>query len=318
MCAHSLIVRLTINASPKTRLHSIQKTRLYMRGSTHIALTLYIALHARLLDGWFHTINVEKEVLPVTLVCPARFDNCFKDCVDSMLESVFDGSAFPDETIVVVSDYNHTMHSDQVNHLVAAWSRRLPRFQLRRRHGRHVQASNRNFGAALANPRNLLTFFDVDDIMHPQRIEIMYHLFQMIPSLQYLQHRFVEFKSHNAILPFGMYNTSSISLTHNYSVIHAAYSKNVAKFCCVNVDGTCYHNAWPTMRYSVFQANHGFDTSEHLFRSEDSEFFNRLASLKYNCSVISAVLGFYNQLQPRACTVLKGTPTTATFKRSMP
>jgi glycosyltransferase involved in cell wall biosynthesis len=91
------------------------------------------------------------------------------------------------------------------------------------RPGRHNAAENRNY-AETALTTDIVSFFDADDVMHPQRIEAIQSAFELYPQCDILLHSYLT--EQETMQPFATYTIFDIRLntlcrgTHGYGAIH--------------------------------------------------------------------------------------------------
>lgn len=101
--------------------------------------------------------------LGVVIPCHKPYIPYLRECLDS-IESQ---TVKPSEVVVVCSS---SSSSDIPNDYKTGYSFPL---KIITRETSHNSAENRNYGSDMLNT-DAITFFDADDIMHPQRIEILF------------------------------------------------------------------------------------------------------------------------------------------------
>ncbi len=171
------------------------------------------------------------------------------------------------------------------------------------RSGRFNQAENRNLAADHATT-DLLSFWDIDDVMHSRRIEMIIRHFINTPDSSALLHRYAtvsnfgEISIQNFVVSdLGHHRLESISYLEAKQMYQKARreSPSVVLWCCGPLAGIVtseYHNAWLSMRKSAFDAER-FNESWTLYRSEDSDLTMRLFLNGQNVSLSVLKLGLY-------------------------
>ena len=154
-------------------------------------------------------------------------------------------------------------------------------FKIHTHKERKNQAQNRNYGAKLINT-DIISFIDADDIMHPQRIEIIYNILNKHKSTKLLLHSFkynpndFNFPLYNSEIipieldPFYVCQWGSVQLKHNrHRDIHNAHS-SIRKELIYDIQ---------------------FNESEEAYRKEDTV-FNADVIKKYPNNEITAYCSY--------------------------
>lgn len=158
----------------------------------------------------------------------------------------------------------------------------------------HNQACARNAGAS-ASSCTYITFFDTDDVPHPQKIEITK---KYINGYDFLVHNFFEipkktlrenFKNIN----FRNYKISSIDYCDDLDLNRSC--SNISVMCekYKNPDGSGLHHSHATFKTSIFN-NIQFNTKPQFHRFEDGIFLQNVIIHKYPGIHLNASLVAYS------------------------
>jgi len=125
-----------------------------------------------------------KQTAPISLLIPCSEKHVRK--LPRLFESIKNQSVFPNETILALSVRNDSL---EMLPLGSIDSDVLPNVRVFLRGGLHLAGDNRAFllGEAF---HETVSFFDCDDYMHPQRIEILSRAFQANPDIEAALHTF--------------------------------------------------------------------------------------------------------------------------------
>eukprot|EP00923_Selenidium_pygospionis_P033981 GHVN01059459.1.p1 GENE.GHVN01059459.1~~GHVN01059459.1.p1 ORF type:complete len:550 (-),score=57.99 GHVN01059459.1:40-1689(-) len=126
-----------------------------------------------------------KEVANVSLLIPCSEHHFGR--LGDLMESIANQSVQPLETIVALSIRDKSDKQLDIHKLAQASIEMPTSFKVHVRGGQHFAGSNREF--LLKNSRaEVVTFFDCDDMMHPQRIEVIDTVFRNNPDLEATLH----------------------------------------------------------------------------------------------------------------------------------
>jgi hypothetical protein len=173
-------------------------------------------------------------------------------------------------------------------------------------HSPHNQAQNRNIGAHLSKG-SLLTFFDMDDLPHPRRFQIIRHLF--------LRHEYIQGAvfgyakgNHETGLKYSFENYDNENIPGHYDIpsLENAYAVRlqespenaVLRYWCCEPVGKDLHNGWGTYRRETFM-KYMYDESSSLYRAEDTDLNMRLILDHQNFTFWDIILGFYETKEGR-------------------
>lgn len=128
----------------------------------------------------------------LTVVIPAIYSDLSTNALSGTLASIRQQTHLPDEIIVRVSSCNETLQTREVKRLHSV----VQPIRLRVLSTRDQQnpGQNRNVASAVATG-DFVSFFDSDDVMHPERIHIIRKLFMRNPSLDIVIHCFATSKT---------------------------------------------------------------------------------------------------------------------------
>jgi glycosyltransferase involved in cell wall biosynthesis len=130
-------------------------------------------------------------------------------------------------------------------------------------------AQNRNC-AAKALTTDIISFMDADDVMHPQRLEIVEYCFQTHPVQIFLHGYEVD-----ASKPFLSYESPYQIDVNRLYISYGAVTHYDFRF---SIETKTLHNSQPSVLRTVFQRIQ-FDESPHNFGREDSVFCTTVVSM---------------------------------------
>jgi hypothetical protein len=170
---------------------------------------------------------------------------------------------------------------------------------------KHTASQNRNIGAYVATG-NVVTFFDIDDVPHPLRFQIIRHLFKKNPHVDAALFNYVN-GTHADSLKHTFKTIDIENLAQHYDIlelkkayrqwwrahpeVHPDYFE---LWCCRPVD-KYMANGWGTYRRNVFLE---FKYKEGLTRGEDTDLNARLifdSSTRFTFWDLE--LGFYTMIE---------------------
>jgi len=132
-----------------------------------------------------------KGTAPISLLIPCSEKDV--DKLPQLFESIRNQTMFPNETILALSVKNNSLKLLPITNIDTG---ALPNVRAFLRGGLHLAGDNRAFllGEAF---HETVSFFDCDDYMHPQRIEIVSRAFESNPDLEAALHTFVQYSGSN-------------------------------------------------------------------------------------------------------------------------
>jgi hypothetical protein len=164
----------------------------------------------------------------------------------------------------------------------------------------HNQAQNRNIGAHISTG-NLLTFFDMDDLPHPRRFQIIRFLFRRYSYINGAVFGYAK-GDHNESLQYTFENYDNENLPFHYDIrsLENAYAARleespqdaVLRYWCCEPVGKDLHNGWGTYRRNKFMT-YMYNESSSLYRAEDTDLNMRLILDHQNFTFWDIILGFY-------------------------
>jgi glycosyltransferase involved in cell wall biosynthesis len=135
---------------------------------------------------------------------------------------------------------------------------------------RTIQSIARNVCSSIAS-QDIVIFFDVDDLPHPQKIEATKHIFNKY-NPDFLVHSYIQ--SYNRELTnFTNININNINIKTNL----ALNNKNTNLMC----EDLPIHHAHIAVKKTVF-SNVRFNESPKFYRTEDGKFCQDLLLNNYN------------------------------------
>lgn len=161
----------------------------------------------------------------------------------------------------------------------------------------HNAASNRNFGYKLSICE-IISFFDIDDIMSENRLPVIYSIFKNDKSTEIILHKYTQSckelitNSNSDRLKIMNYNLSYGKIRDSYNKINNKVSYKYA-FCCKYIEeikNEKISNGWSSMRRYLFNKIQ-FNFSINI--GEDSEFNMKAILLGFNLTLVNMSLGYY-------------------------
>lgn len=237
-------------------------------------------------------------------VCIGATFSHFLSCANGLLSWLSLSTIFPSEVIFAVSEGRNWTSADAIFTPDVLRFFTGVRILLLVRDGRFNQAENRNL-AAQRSSSNVVMFWDIDDVMHSRRVELINQHFLQRPDSSVLLHRFAKVPIFDAtsILTFavsdlGPQMLEDISYREAQQIYREARSKISfgVLWCCLPLKGKTqidYHNAWLSVRKFVFMEQQ-FNESWSVYRAEDSDLTMRLFLEGYNVSLSRLQLGLYS------------------------
>lgn len=132
-------------------------------------------------------IVLANRVAPISLLIPCGDKHMHR--IAQTIESIARQTILPNETIIVLSiDKNVEKELDYSN--ITRY--KVPNLRIIVRGGLSFAGNNRQFLGAHAY-HDVISFFDCDDFLHPQRTEAIYTIFKNNPTLEALVHGFKHF-----------------------------------------------------------------------------------------------------------------------------
>lgn len=203
---------------------------------------------------------------------------------------ICNSSLFPTEVIIVISNsgYNRKEeHNINCRFKILLYYRR----------GKRNSASNKNYGSVHANCP-FLSYFDSDDIMAYNRIEIIYYILKNY-QVDIIMHMYT--RDYN----YFINNNYNKYLIQNYIFFNSSYVTQKYKehinthiiklwYCCnfLNLDNIS--NGWITISRKLFNVER-FNEDKSIQRAEDSEYNGRVISKGYKSLILGMILGFYSK-----------------------
>lgn len=129
--------------------------------------------------------------------------------------------------------------------------------------GKRNTAQNKNFGSQFIGT-DIITYFDSDDVMHPQRIEIIYNAFINNSNFQLILHNF---RRDPTDLHFPYYDVNKITYE-----IDPFYISNWGGVCLLENNSRNIHNGHISITKNVFLNEQQFNESSIALGREDTDF----------------------------------------------
>lgn len=199
------------------------------------------------------------------------------------------------EVIIVISSVtNKTMLKD-----ILYSTKIRNRIVLGLRESHHNAASNRNYGYELSTCE-IISFFDVDDVMSENRLSIVYNILKMDKTVEFILHKYssnckeIQKRSNNIDVMKYKYNFT-------YDYIYRIYKKyyfsedSHERWCCKYIDEIKkepIHNGWPTMRSYIFDRMK-YNISYSF--GQDSDFNSNVILMGFNVVILNVSLGYYKK-----------------------
>jgi glycosyltransferase involved in cell wall biosynthesis len=237
----------------------------------------------------------ENRTVPISLVVPTILPEV--KCLELFIKSLELSSFFPKESIIVAS-------GDQKDNAEVIKLRKLIQYALVPNlmlilllNGTELQSTSRNIGANISS-QPFISFFDGDDIIHPQRFEILNMVLSQHPEVHVILHMWKQFTTELPIIS----NISSVNVTlHPYEITHSyknkimiAHKKNPNKVRYLIWLFPQYENIAngpSTMDRKVWSAIPQISSRG----AEDSIHNCEIIKKGFNVMVINSVLLFYRQ-----------------------
>ena len=201
----------------------------------------------------------------------------------------------PAETFIIMSDMNNLKfrhHAKDVKIFIQNII--VPNIRLVSFPMIQGQAISRNVGANLST-QPYISFFDGDDYIHPQRFEILHHIFLDRPEVHLVLHTFTPFVNNIPLIE----NITAVNFALFPYDVHMKYRQMAldGKYIwqVFTEIGSNLHNGWSTMEKKVWRAVPQLD----VFRAEDSVHVRDIVVKGFNVIVVGTVLGFYRRT--KAC-----------------
>ena len=242
--------------------------------------------------------NVARQI---SLIVPGLLTEA--PCLQLFLWSLSKSIIRPGEAILVISGYNSTNPiSRQIARDIENYANELllSYVQFFFREGLHWQNSNRNFGASRSSGP-IISFFDGDDILHPNRFLVLQKYIEENNQLELLLHFFEPFKYLSQVnYDFTDNVLSTVRPLFTFEEARQAWPVYLKKqnasftYCCSafpEYANSNVQNAWGTMRRYVWERI----PQRSMHRIEDSYQVTEAILAGYNFTVIDAVLGFYRR-----------------------
>lgn len=191
----------------------------------------------------------EKNTIGVVIPCYLHH----VEKLGSLLESIEKQTCKPDQVVVSCSSVSDDVH---IPYNATMYSFPL---QIIRHVGRKNAAENRNIATKYIRT-STITYFDADDMMHPQRLECIQDVFQKTDAKIIL---------HNFINGSGNFQTYDIqSLKYNYGKLRRAPSG-----CAYHIENLDFkiHHSQSSIRSTVFDMVQFNESTDHE-RREDAVF----------------------------------------------
>jgi len=201
-----------------------------------------------------------------------------------LLDSIQNQTIIPDKVVVSCSSTNE---SDFIEHYEKIKNYTFSLYIITNEE-KKCAAQNRNIAAAQLSEMDYITFIDADDIMHPQRIEILLGVFLQHDS-DIILHNFSEYTNHDNMILKKIQAHDIIvkpnSLEQCYSgcIKHKEYS---------DTSGSIHHGhvSIKQMIFNIVQ----FPEEPEFYRKEDCVFCYRVFNLpNIKNSYISNGLSYY-------------------------
>lgn len=248
---------------------------------------------------------LQPELIPsdaVAVVLPSTADLMLLDFPRHVLAAFIKGALPPWEMVMVISGYDAMNASHfEAQFTLCAWVQNrfkgvcrelarpweklhtTPLILVLFTPEKQNAATSRNLGASLTSAP-LISFFDSDDVPHPQRLLVLQRIFHVHPHLNLLLHSHSTFtnQSNYETTRWEKYDVEAITkdapiFDYPWSVYQSVYGKYykehfvqkpwnfsaVIPYCSLLLnDSLVIHNGWPTVRREVFfkiQFNATFD-----------------------------------------------------------
>lgn len=226
----------------------------------------------------------------VSLIIPSTIKD-FSRCNKILKRNLCKSIVHPYEVALIVSGvgynnhfkiYNATHELEKCTNNLIILSRKL----------NYNAAENRNYGYFHSHCQ-IISFFDIDDVMSIYRIFIINKIFKSNKNIDILFHPFSRNLNY-----FDKQNLSQIYdkyvVTNQYNEITKkcietyTYDNRIHK--CDVSNGFYITNGWPSIRRSIMKY---ILYNESLYATEDLDFISRIVKSGYRVGIFKKSLGFY-------------------------
>lgn len=224
----------------------------------------------------------------ISLIIPSNekdFLRCYKNTFH-----YFKNYIFAKEIIIVISSVtNISKIKNMFNNFT--YKRKLI---LGIRKSKHNAASNKNYGFKLSKCE-IISFFDIDDIMHEYRLPTILNVFRNDITTEVILHKFtqscIELNKYTNITNYKIkrYNFSYDYIRLSY------YNYNKSIYCCkyiYEIKSEKISNGWSSMRRYIFN---NLYYNESLDSGEDSDFNGKIVLYGHNLTLLNMTLGYYKK-----------------------
>lgn len=251
---------------------------------------LYLLLYILFVFELAYNTLIYKNNICVSLIIPSTIED-FLRCSESFKKSVCNSIKYSYEIVLVISGIRNRNLNNYSNTLriIKKCTKQLIIIYRKKKYN---AASNRNMGYYKSHC-NIITFFDIDDIMSIYRIDIIYKVFDKNKNIDVLFHPSTRYYK----------EMDKINLSNLYSRYLIANKYNEIKQKCIktfNFDNRIYRcdvsngffitNGWPTIKRKIMDKIKFNDT---LTATEDLDFISRVVRCGYKVSIFKMPLGYY-------------------------
>jgi len=187
----------------------------------------------------------------------------------SLLDSIQNQTILPDKVVVSCSSSDDT-DFDNYNEKLKTYSFLLQIITNKEKKG---AAQNRNIAASKLAEMDYITFIDADDIMHPQRIEILLKVFESNDS-DIILHNFSEFTNDDQLF-IKKFEDNEIVIRPNS--LKQCYSGCITHKEYCDTTGSIHHGH-VSIKQNIFNIVQ-FPEQPEFYRKEDCVFCYRVFSL---------------------------------------
>jgi hypothetical protein len=262
----------------------------------------------------------------ITVIAAAHVRAAYAGCADRFLGSFRNGTAYPRQVVIIFHAPEQAgifIHNMEIARLEHMWSKQFSDLVLIVEYERSYKGRNLDTAISRASS-SLISMFDIDDVPHPQRLEMIHMAFDIHPDLDILLTGYTTVGKDQPWI--SILNSTDIdrvkTLRYDYRTVHDAYVNVVNSkyggdaemtsardivWCCSHIDQWPAHMGWSTSRIRVFDTIHFSFKNPEAHNSvkrggtvEDSVFVSKAAVLGgFNISATDLVLGRYNQSPQR-------------------
>jgi glycosyltransferase involved in cell wall biosynthesis len=186
-----------------------------------------------------------------------------------LLDSIQNQTIIPDKVVVSCSS---TKESDFIEQYEKIKNYTFP-LDIITNEEKKCAAQNRNIAASNLSDMDYITFMDADDIMHPQRIEILINVFQQHDS-DIILHNFSEFTNHDNIV---MKKIEQHEIIVKPDSLDQCYSGCIRHKEYCNENGNIHHGH-VSIKQTIFNIVQ-FPEEPEFYRKEDCVFCYRVFNL---------------------------------------